>query len=299
MATNLGYTSNDGYSEVASGTQYASAVKVGTAESSGVLASCSVAIKDHGSDGPFLCYAAIYDDSGANNRPGTLLAGPYSATVTLDNDGYVEIDMSEAELDIDEGSTYWVAFSCANAAYRLYQNFSIGSYSYQNIGTPDNYPSTWTGSVPTSGACAAYLTYGDPVPEGNTKTSVLDALVTQLQGVTGITTATRVLLTPAEARKKSPYAGLIASTEEVVVEDSTHVRYELDVDVILLKKGRDIETLLDAVKNLLYSTSLAATIGAKQIRIVGQEEVALVDADQYSSTRIAMTITYVATKGSF
>jgi len=107
------------------------------------------------------------------------------------------------------------------------------------------------------------------------------------------------LLTPAEARKWSPYAGLISSTEEVIVEDATHIRYELDVNLILLKKGRDIENLLDAVKSLLYTNSLAVTIGALHIKIIGQEEVALIDADSYSSTRIVITITYVSTKGAF
>jgi len=77
------------------------------------------------------------------------------------------------------------------------------------------------------------------------------------------------------------------------------VRFELDVDLILLKRGDDIEEMLDAIKNLLYTDSLAATIGALQIRIIGQEEVALLDADLYSSTRIVMTVTYVITKGSF
>lgn len=133
----------------------------------------------------------------------------------------------------------------------------------------------------------------------NKKTSILDTLVTQLGNLSAVTKATRVLLTPADARKHSPYAGLIAGTEEVVVEDATHVRYELDVDIILLKKGRDIETMLDAVKGLLYTSTLATTIGALQIRVIGQEEVALVDADSYSSTRIVVTITYVATKGAF
>lgn len=133
----------------------------------------------------------------------------------------------------------------------------------------------------------------------NKKTSVLDALVAQLQSPAAVTKATRVLLTPVDARKNSPYAGLISGTEEVVVEDATHVRYELDVNVILLKRGRDVEEMLDAVKNLLYGGALAAAIGALQIRIIGQEEVALVDADKYSSTRIVATITYVATKGAF
>ena len=133
----------------------------------------------------------------------------------------------------------------------------------------------------------------------NKKTSVLDALVTQLAGVSSVAAATRILLTPSNARKNSPYAGLIAGIEEVVVEDATHIRYELDVDLILLKKGRDIEKLLDLVKILLYTDSLAATIGAVHIKIIGQEEVALVDADSYSSTRIVITITYVVTKGIF
>lgn len=133
----------------------------------------------------------------------------------------------------------------------------------------------------------------------NKKTAMLDLLVTQLHGVSVIRHATRLLMTPAGARKHAPYVGLISGPEEVVVEDATHVRYELDIDLILLKKGRDIETMLDAVKNLLYTDALATTIGALQIRIIGQEEVALIDQDSHSSTRIVMTITYVATKGAF
>jgi len=133
----------------------------------------------------------------------------------------------------------------------------------------------------------------------HTKTSVLDTLITQIISLPEIKTTTRILLSPQNARKNVPYAGLIAGTEEAIVEDTTHVRYELDVDLVLLVRGRDIEKTLDAVKQLLYTSSLAATIGAKHICVVGQEDVALVDADSYSSTRIVITITYVATKGAF
>jgi hypothetical protein len=133
----------------------------------------------------------------------------------------------------------------------------------------------------------------------NKKTAILDALVTQLENVPETATVTRILLTPANARKHSPYIGVISGTEVVVVEDNTNVRYELDVDLILLKRGRDIETFLDGVKNALYSSTLAATIGALQVVVVGQEEVALIDADAYSSTHIVLTVTYVATKGAF
>ena len=133
----------------------------------------------------------------------------------------------------------------------------------------------------------------------NKKTSVLDALVVQLKALPVVATATRILSTPGGARKDAPYVGLIAGSEEVLVEDATNVRYELDVDLILLKRGRDIEEMLDIVKNLLFDDTLPATIGALHVRIVGQEQVALVDGDSFSSTRIVLTITYVAVKGAF
>lgn len=131
------------------------------------------------------------------------------------------------------------------------------------------------------------------------KTEILDKLVEQLSGIPGIVKATRILLTPSEARGHSPYIGLISGTEEVIVEDVIDIRYELEVNLILLKHGRDIEIMLDAVKNLLYDPTLASTIGALQIRIIGQEEVALIDADKYSSTRVLIIVTYVTSKSSF
>ena len=133
----------------------------------------------------------------------------------------------------------------------------------------------------------------------NKKKTILEVLVTQLGNLVDVSKATRILLTPTDARKHSPYVGLIAGTEETIIEDSTHIRYELDVSIILLKRGLEIEEFLDVVKILLYDNSLATTIGALQIKIIGQEEVALIDADKYSSTRIATTITYVVEKGVF
>jgi len=133
----------------------------------------------------------------------------------------------------------------------------------------------------------------------HTKTTILDALITQLVALPEVATATRVLLTPNNARKSSPYVGLIAGPEEIVVEDTTNIRYELDVDIILLKKGIDIESMLDAVKIKLFSAPLATAIGALQVRIVGQEPVALIDEDNYSSTRIVTVITYVVAKDAF
>ena len=133
----------------------------------------------------------------------------------------------------------------------------------------------------------------------NTKTNMLDVLVSELKDITAVREATRILLTPAEARKHAPYIGLIAGREEAIVEDATDVRYELEVNLILLIKGRDIEGFIDDVKDALYATTLPAVIGALQVKIVGQEEVALIDADIYSSTRVLVIVTYVTNKGGF
>lgn len=133
----------------------------------------------------------------------------------------------------------------------------------------------------------------------NTKTTILDALIVKLEASAQVGKATRVLMAPAEARKWSPYVGLIAGQKRKIVQDPTQIRFELPIDLILLKKGREIEEMLDGVKNVLYSGALANDIGALQVRIIGQEEVAILDADKWSSTRIIAIITYVVTKSAF
>lgn len=133
----------------------------------------------------------------------------------------------------------------------------------------------------------------------NTKTSILDALVAQINAMPEVSKATRVLLTPADTRKNAPYVGVLSGPEETVVEDATHVRYELEINLITVYNDRDIEKFIDALKNKLYTASLATTIGAKQVHIIGQDPVNLIDADKYSSVRIMVVITYVATKAGF
>lgn len=127
---------------------------------------------------------------------------------------------------------------------------------------------------------------------------MLDALATALEVSDEVKKATRVLLTPEMSRKYQPYVGMIATSEEKIIEDTTGVRWEVDVDFILLKKGKDIESLIDGVKEILFSANTVATIGALHISFIGGEAVAIVNDDDYSSTRIATTITYVVTKGS-
>lgn len=133
----------------------------------------------------------------------------------------------------------------------------------------------------------------------NTKVTILNNIVTQLSGITGVHTVTRNLFTPVEARKRSPYLGVISNDEVVVTEDDTDILYRTNVDIIILVKTRLIEEWIDLVKQVVYNSSFAGTVGAKQIRLIGQREVALINADEWSSTRIILEMIYVSSKSGF
>ena len=130
----------------------------------------------------------------------------------------------------------------------------------------------------------------------NTKESIIDGLVTSLSSISGIHTVTKDLLTPTKARANVPYIGVISGTEYVVAEDSTDILYRLQVDLIILVKSKEIEEWIDKVKQLIYTPIITT---AKQIKIVGQNEVAVIDADKWSSTRMIINIIYVGNKTSF
>jgi len=130
----------------------------------------------------------------------------------------------------------------------------------------------------------------------NTRKAIINALVTGLDGLSGIRTATNRLLTPSQAREAAPYIGVIAASEDVLVEDSTAIRYAMLVDFILLAPDDDYEELLDKVKTYIYSEP---AVGALQLKIIGEEEASMVNEDRYSSIRITVHIIYVSTKGAF
>lgn len=129
----------------------------------------------------------------------------------------------------------------------------------------------------------------------DTKETLLDSLVTMLGGITSVT-CTRRLKTPQGARDAAPYIGLLASTEEVLVRDTTHTRWGLTVDLILMVQGEAIEDLIVDVKNIIEGDNLPT--GALQMRLVGQEPVNLITDDAYSSSRIVVDILYVSSKGA-
>jgi len=130
----------------------------------------------------------------------------------------------------------------------------------------------------------------------NTRKTMLDALVAGLAAIDGIRRVTRDLLPPSRARDLAPYIGVIAATEETLVEDATHVRWGVEVSLILLMPGDAIEEMVDKIKDYVYA---APPIGALQTKMIGQEEVVLINEDEYSSTRIVLDVTYVSAKGAF
>lgn len=129
----------------------------------------------------------------------------------------------------------------------------------------------------------------------DTKEALIDSLVSMLGAISGVT-CTRRLRTPQGARDASPYIGLLASTEEVLVRDSTHTRWGLTVDLILMVKGEAIEDLIVDVKDIIEGDTLPTS--ALQMRLVGQEPVNLITDDAYSSSRIVVDMVYVSAKGA-
>lgn len=133
----------------------------------------------------------------------------------------------------------------------------------------------------------------------NTRQTILDALVSEIEDLSSVRKATRDLITPEQARGEQPYIGVIASQEVVQAEDATHVLWELAIDLFVVVLG-DLEEVVDELRTLLFDTSTAATIGAKYITMHGMEPVAYVAGmDGYTSVRISVTILYSSEKGAF
>jgi len=136
----------------------------------------------------------------------------------------------------------------------------------------------------------------------NTRKNMMDALCVQLKTMSSIDHAVLELLTPSEQRAKNKYVGVIVGDEETVVEDSTHIRYRVDVWLKPIVRGKEIETCIKDIKNLISGTSntIATDIGALQVSLVGMTNpVNVTSSDQYSSAFLALDVLYVAAKAGF
>lgn len=131
----------------------------------------------------------------------------------------------------------------------------------------------------------------------NTKRDILDDLTAALAATSGINAASRVLLEPTEARASAPYVGVRSAGEIVLVEDSTHIRYQAQVDLLLVQRDGTIEELIDVVRDAMLN-GMATTIGAKEVRLLGVSEVSVVNTNDFGSARVQFQIIYASTKGS-
>ena len=131
----------------------------------------------------------------------------------------------------------------------------------------------------------------------NIRNTMLAALETRLSAVSGVKLATTALRTPDQARANVPYVGIVSMGETVAVEDSTNIRYRWTVSLIVQDEGRDVELLIDKVKDSMLD-GMAAAIGAKALKLTAVSEVNTVEADNYSSARLTFEIIYVSEKGA-
>ena len=131
----------------------------------------------------------------------------------------------------------------------------------------------------------------------NTKKTMLTAMVTALGALSDIGTCTRELLLPTAAREASPYVGVLAAEEVVLVDDGTDVSWSLMTDLVLVCSTDIVEELIDVVKDAMLS-GMATTISAEEVRVIGTQAVDYVDTHDHTSSRIVFEIIYTSTKGA-
>lgn len=130
----------------------------------------------------------------------------------------------------------------------------------------------------------------------NTKQTIIDSLVTNLAAITGVNKVTDFHDTPDRANNAAPYIGVIQESEDFVVEDATHIRQEMVLDLLIVQRQAvgSINDLVDAVKEKIYSP---VSIGALMSRVDTSDKVSNLDELKYSNVRLIATILYVVEKG--
>ena len=129
-----------------------------------------------------------------------------------------------------------------------------------------------------------------------TKTILLNALEARLETITAVKKVTQVLELPAEARNWAPYIGIVDMGERVAIEDATHVRYALTVGLIILKRGTDLNTLIDSVRAIVLSATTTTAIGALNIKLAAIGPVTSIQADDFAAVRMQCEILYASAK---
>ena len=132
----------------------------------------------------------------------------------------------------------------------------------------------------------------------DTRATILTALETELGTITDIKKSVLKTLPPSKAETNSPYIGIVAGDETLLVEDSTNIRWNLPVFLFLITEEQytEVETLIKEIKNVIYNTGedLTLTANVLDFNILEVQPVSLEDFDdeRYSSVRIDMNIIY-------
>ncbi len=131
----------------------------------------------------------------------------------------------------------------------------------------------------------------------NTKQTILDAMVVALDALSAVSTATRDIPTPDVQQSSAPFVGVVSMNEAVIVDDGTNIRWGCDLELICVKAGDDIEQLVDVVRDAMLS-GMAATVGARSIRLVAVFKVHQVAALAFSEARVFFEMKYISVKGA-
>ena len=127
---------------------------------------------------------------------------------------------------------------------------------------------------------------------------MLDDLVAQLETIDRVTKSTRKLWPTDRTQNFTGYVGIVDGDEVNIVEDSTHIRWELECALVCQRRGTDIQEMIDDIKDLIYGT-LATDIGALQINYVGNTAPVELKDKLYEATTISINIVYVSSKSGF
>lgn len=139
----------------------------------------------------------------------------------------------------------------------------------------------------------------------NTRNSILEALATEMEAISGITKATMNIIPIDTIKINLPYVGIVAGVEERIIEDDTNIRFGLDVFLFLMteQQSTNVEVLIDLIKTAIYDPTGSLTLNANVLdkNILNVQPVAREDFDEshFSSVRIDLRLLYYAPKADF
>lgn len=135
--------------------------------------------------------------------------------------------------------------------------------------------------------------------------SILNALVTELDGIDAVKIATRETKSLDRAEEDNPYIGVVAGPERVLVQDATDIKFEMIVHLFIITEQQyeNIEGLIVDIKEAIYGTVSPINLNANidLITIIDVLPVLLedFDDDRIASNKMDIRILYNAPRSTF